>query len=259
MMKQVLSIFLLLVISCLCVSAGTVTLGTFSVNSQSSFLYEDSTDSQIGPLFIDLSCTTGVTTNCVNAPAGSTLQLIGLGGLCFFTFQNGACPGGESPAFLGGAFDSNTSLLASSSLNPATSVNRLTGSINAGVPNVSQTYLRTFYGNVDTTIPNDFFIPTGLGLTIVVPAGAQYLVVGVLDSLYSDNTGNLSVEINQITSSVPEPATFGLLAAGLGGLALLQRRRRSLRDTQADGTRSVFICSRALNNCSSRSVRWSNS
>ena len=63
---------------------------------------------------------------------------------------------------------------------------------------------------------------------VVVPTGANFLVVGVLDSLFVDNSdaaGNLAVQINQITAPSPEPATFGLLAASLAGLAWMRQRR----------------------------------
>jgi hypothetical protein len=90
-------------------------------------------------------------------------------------------------------------------------------------------YLNTYFGNVNTTIPNDFYIPTGAGITLVVPAGANYLVLGIVDSYYSDDSGNPMVTVNEITppippqSSVPEPATLGFF--GIGAAALLAFRR----------------------------------
>jgi hypothetical protein len=88
-------------------------------------------------------------------------------------------------------------------------------------------YLNTYFGNVNTTIANDFYIPAGTGITLVVPAGAAYLVLGILDSYYSDDSGNPSVTVNEITvqSSVPEPATLGLFGIGAVGLFALRRYR----------------------------------
>ena len=91
---------------------------------------------------------------------------------------------------------------------------------------------------MDTTIPDDFFIPLGPGASIVVPVGAEYLVVGVLDSFYADNTdpGNsLGVDLKVDPtydfgdSGVPEPSTVLLLLSGLAGLYAFRRiqsRRR---------------------------------
>jgi hypothetical protein len=218
-----------------CASASVVTLGTFAVNPQSTFLYE-SNDSNVAALFINLTCPPGVTTDCVNVSPGTTLQIIALGGLCYFT---GPC-NAESPASLGGVFDSNNTLLASSSLTPCSpqpnctggNVDRLTGSINAGASNAEVSHnpsLNTYYGDVDTTIPNDFFVPTGSGITVVVPNGAAYFVVGVLDSYYADNSDpahELGVQINEITQnppSTPEPPTLALLAIGIAGFLTLRR------------------------------------
>jgi hypothetical protein len=213
---------------CIGASAAAITLGTFAVNPQNTFLFESPTDVNAGALFISLNCPQGVTTNCVNAPAGTILQLIGVG---IFCYAQAGCPP-EDAASLAGVFDSNNVLLNSSSL-PAGNVNRLTGIIAAGASNNlvnHNPFLNTFYGNVDTTIPNDFFIPTVNGITIVVPTGANFLVVGVLDSFYADNADpshTLALQVNQIGAppGVPEPATLGLLGLGMLGLAAVLRRR----------------------------------
>jgi len=179
-------VFILAVVAALtvvCASGAVVTLGTFAVNPQSTFLFESNNDSNVSPLIISLTCPVGVTTNCVNAAPGSVLQLIGIGSMCYGA---GYCGTAE----LGGVFDSTNV-----SINPlglgAGNVNRLPGSIGIGVIEAllnHNQFLNTYYGNVDTTIPNDFFIPTGTGRTIVVPTGASYLIVGVLDSFFADNT-----------------------------------------------------------------------
>lgn len=208
--------------------AGTVTQ-IVPVNPQDSFLYESSADSNVSAIFINLTGCTGSNAPCISAPAGSTLTLIGLGNECFLPTGGASCT--ESPAELGGAFDTNSVLLSSSSLSSG-NVDRLTGTVNAaGAQDVSNvSFFNTYFGSVNTTIVNDFLIPTGAGITLTVPVGAEYLVVGVFDSYYADNSdplNNLALSISdtQAPLGVPEPATLGLLFAGLGGLAMIRRYR----------------------------------
>jgi len=208
--------------------ASTITLGTFAVNPQSTFLYQTSNDNNVAALFISLTGCTGSNAPCVSAPAGTTIQVIALGNLCYFSGTG--CT--EYPAALGGAFDSNNVLVSSASLTGG-NVDRLTGTVNApGTEDISHvSYFNTFFGNIDTTIPNDFVIPTGNGIAVVVPTGANYLVVGVMDSYYADNSdplNNLGVQINEFVPAVSEPATLGLLATGLGAFAFLRRERRGI-------------------------------
>jgi len=215
----------LALVACLSASAGVV-LTTFAVNPTQGFLYQSSNDTTSTALFISLNCTNNAT-NCINAAAGTSITILGLGAQCFFAPVSGPCT--ESPALLGGIFDTTNSLVASSTLSMG-NVDRLGATtLNAGQPDISNvSYLNTFVGGVNTTIPNDFFIPDVTGLTVVVPTGANYLVVGVLDSLYGDNTDashTLGVQITQNIASVPEPATVGFMGAGLAGLALWRRRR----------------------------------
>lgn len=249
-MNRVFILAALVALAGVCASATPVDLGFALTNPQASFLDEapqdvacasnsacDAETGGIGPvsaLFINLSFLCPGLTNC----AGATLQIIGVGSECYA----GPCST-ESPADLGGVFDSNNTELASNISSNCTvgsaGVDRLTGTVAVtglgSQPMVTNnTDLEPYSCSsqdptspavVNTTIPNDFHIPTGTGITVVVPTEATYLVVGVLDSYYADDSdpsGTLGVQINEIS---PEPATLGLFGMGMAALLAFRRYR----------------------------------
>jgi hypothetical protein len=193
---------------------------TFPISPQGTFLRLSANDvcaaynipgCNLDPTFINLAA--------LGVQAGDTLQLLPVGGECFYDTPN--CT--VYPPDLAGVFTTSNMLLGSSF------ENRIPGEITPGAgaaligddPN-----LFTFTGDLDTTIPDDFYLPA----TVVVPAGANYLLVGVLDSAYSDNSSsNLGVEIRDLILAIPEPGTFALGLSAIGGLWLL-RRIKSLRE-----------------------------
>jgi hypothetical protein len=78
--------------------------------------------------------------------------------------------------------------------------NRVPGAINAGEDFESED---TSANGRTTDIPEDFAISGGqnrdqcvsVGTTVLVPSGTNYLILGIVDSAYSDNSGELTIEV----------------------------------------------------------------
>jgi hypothetical protein len=220
----------------------SVSLGTFAVSAAGTFLEQSSNDNcsfgtafsgctaaSFNPTFVDLA-TMGVN-------PGDTLEIIPMGTMCFLP----GSPCGQGPANLGGVFDSNNTLLSSNVLN------RLPGAIQTSLPNITSPLYDSYYGSINTAIPQDFSITDAyysnpfcnlqnncpvspIYFSVVVPVGAVYLVLGSLDSFYADNTGNISVQLIDLGSSqpptVPEPTEYVMVLTGLGAVAMLRRKIR---------------------------------
>ncbi len=83
-----------------------------------------------------------------------------------------------------------------------------------------------------TSLVSNTFIVTSTGTgPLVIPTGATGVVFVFLDDLYGDNSdasGTLNVDATfNSPSSAPEPATYGMMIAGLGALVAFKRYRRS--------------------------------
>jgi hypothetical protein len=230
-MNRILKLAMTILTGSGAVLASTIVYPVMPVDPKSTFLLT-SQDSAVDPLFINLG------PSGLNIPAASTINITAFGYQCYFTPSNACTP---YSAYIGGVFDSNTTILPQA-YNPA-NINRLPGAISSGLPDVNHTFLNTFYGNHSTTNPFDFLIPMGGGVNVTIPEGAQYLVVGILDSYFADNSGNPAVQITLLDSpndppppghpadvNTPEPGTYNLILSGIGGLMLLRgikSRRRS--------------------------------
>jgi len=143
---------------------------------------------------------------------GATIDLLRLGD---FLYCSDCQPVGLDMI---GVFSSTPTLLASNELN------RVPGAIDMGGFGAVNT-VPTYFGSIPTNISQDFLISgNNDGVTVVVPAGAQFLFVAVPDSFFGDN-----LDENQdyglrlsYSSPVPEPASMTLTALGL--FSLLARR-----------------------------------
>jgi hypothetical protein len=166
----------------------------------------------------------------ITAFQNQMINILPIGGLCFTGTSlapSGAnicnAPGGGAAIpegiLLGGVFTSDNTLLG---LGVA---QRLPTAIATVLPSFATTM---FFSGTSNTNPFDFVLTNGTGLNVVVPATAHFLVVGVFDSFFKDNTDpdhSLAVQITGPAVVMPEPATYAMLLTGLGGLLAFGRHR----------------------------------
>ncbi len=210
-----------LFLTCLPAAASSIFLGEFAVSPQGTFLRQSSMDTcswfntpgcNMNPTFIDLAV--------LGVNSADRIRIVPFGELCVYT-----APCVSYPAllgYLGGVLDSTNVLLGPSNLN------RLPGAIQTSLSNVTDSLLNTSVGGLPTTIAQDFYI---LNTTsVVIPAGTRYLVVGVLDSGYSDNSSSsLGVRLyleSTTAPTVPEPTTALMFLGGGIGLFCIKRKIR---------------------------------
>ncbi len=184
--------------------AGTSSATLFLINSPASYLRA----SGEAPF-----ATAPINLNANGFFAGQTVILSRAG--AFNTF------GGGLPTDFGlsAVFSSSPLLLGPNQLN------RVPGAIAAGPNWVSPV---TFIGAVPTDIPEDFQVdnPTGTanGVTLVIPAGAQFIFAAAEDDFFSNNNNAPEFYLSITHPPVPEPSA--LVGLGLGLACLLGARRR---------------------------------
>lgn len=176
-----------------------------------------------------------VNDTCLFAPAGCNMQpavvdlaAVGLtpGDLITLTPAGELCVSPFIPchaASIGGIFSS------SSVINAPGFQQRVPGALDAGLPNIISVALNTFFGDLDTTVAQDFYVFAGT--QVVIPVGAAFLDFGTLDSFYADNSGwqTVSIDLTRATAT-PEPGSVWLVAWGMCGLGFICRAYRTLRD-----------------------------
>ncbi len=92
----------------------------------------------------------------------------------------------------------------------------------------------TFDHAEGTNIANDFLVAQSnvafTGTNVNIPTGGRYLILAVYDSRYVDNSdpdSNIFAFVDFVPAAVPEPASIGMIGAGLLALGAWARRRRA--------------------------------
>ena len=109
----------------------------------------------------------------------------------------------------------------SAALDPASNAHRVPGAIDAGTDAQTPNTFYPLVGGELTDIPEDFLIVTPAGFSVVIPAGATHLFLGVGDSFVSDNcTGNVTIAyprgaINVTINPSAGPTPKGLIEGAI--------------------------------------------
>lgn len=191
----------------------------FQIDPRASFLRASPLDAPVMPTIIDLR----------NTPDDALLQIISQG---YFTIagNTGSVKDPTTDDWFMGIFSSTDEVFAD-----VLALSRVPGSVTSELGADAYTSINTFYDDLPTDIPNDFSFVASASNPFLIhrPAGANYLILGVVDNQYQDNVSadpsNLGIWLKATPTTVtPEPQTMVLLGSGLGiiGVAGAIRRRR---------------------------------
>jgi hypothetical protein len=200
-MNRQKALLVLALFVCAWLVIGDAHAATVPVAPNAAFLRASAQDTPAAPAIFDLAT--------LGFSAGEVLLIDQLGDWAF----RAGLP--ETNTVMLGVFSSSSTILSQNNLN------RVPGAIDAGLDVFSEP---TFNGALPTDIAEDFRVDPQL--EIAVPAGAQFLFVGVRDSFYGDNLDidrDLAVSVS--SRSVPEPSLVLLLLSGAAALGLVRRKR----------------------------------
>jgi hypothetical protein len=199
---------LLLAFAPMLLSASIIQPGDFPVSPQGTYLHQAPTDTcaayggpgcSSAPTVIDLGA--------LAVSVGDLLTIEQLGQWCAYAGED--CQ--VYPARLEGLFSDSATVLGPEVLA------RVPGAVDAGAPeNVTGA---AWLDGTPTDVAWDFLLP------VAVRVSAQWLVVGVADSSWSDNTGTLAVRLG--VEAVPEPSNVSLWLAGVVAVLIVAKRRKA--------------------------------
>jgi len=198
----------------------TIELGSFAVDPTSSILFANMnpahSDNPTGPIFINLD-ELAVASGLGKSLVGYVLQLRASGSMCYTALVNNSCPVIPTQGFLA-AFDSDT-IAHVGAKNPLPGAIKPEGDYEGAFPETYYDHMKTSMGPPNLMIYNDLFT------SVIVPGGTHYLAVGLYDSFFADNSGNLSLQLRvQVPDQpVPEPLTGVLTVGGLFALVAAKR------------------------------------
>jgi hypothetical protein len=195
--------------------AGTI-FTTPALDPTSTYLHLESGDNGSWAYFVQLG------NPGLGLSAGQTITLTGAGDLCLIDCGSNYS---ENPASFALAFTSVNTQGDNSLLDRITAIDSGAPGVDTGV---------TWPGGEATDIAYDFTVLAGDSISVVIPNGANWLAVGVIDSHYVDNVDNTPNVMLSIATPdeviIPEPGTWTMVLAGLAGVGLSSlRRRKSLK------------------------------
>lgn len=128
-------------------------------------------------------------------------------------------------AFVAPDTDANGFVSVFSSDQPGSSGTRFPGFYTVDPANVYLgALIGTFADSTGAILGTPFFI--GVGPTSVTAVG-EFLLLGITDDIYADNSGSLSVSVTAPSiGAVPEPATWAMMLLGFAGMGFMAYRRR---------------------------------
>jgi PEP-CTERM motif len=160
----------------------------------------------------------------VSVNGGDNITITYLSGLT--SAFSGLAPSVDATGYVGSGFGSGTGLTgvgSSGNVFPSFTIDPT----NSGSP----IYLAALIGdfvNASGVVIGTPFAPGDGPFAVTAPSGAVALQLGLNDDIFSDNTGDLQIDVtgSTVVSGVPEPSTWAMMILGFCGIGAMTYRRR---------------------------------